>query len=130
MSTGNGFLEEVVRDDNILVRGRKEEVDWLAGVLEDGLDGSPGVVAGTARLADVSEAADGDREEIGGIKLCRFGSEPCGESDEGGTVGSSSGISFAAGIGRPLPAATSWCSVHSSLKSFKPRQNGATRRSI
>jgi len=43
---------------------------------------------------------------------------------------SSGGISSAAGIGRPLPAAINWCSVHSSLKSSNPLQNGAIRRSI
>jgi hypothetical protein len=69
ISTGGGFFEEVVSDANIRVRGRKEEADWLIGVLDDGLEGSIDVAGGTGRVAELSEAADWDRDEIGGIKF-------------------------------------------------------------
>lgn len=47
-----------------------------------------------------------EREVIGTVKFCRLLFEACGESEERGLVRSSEGISSAAGMGRPLPAAT------------------------
>jgi hypothetical protein len=43
---------------------------------------------------------------MGTIKFCRAGVEDRGESGGKGLSGSSNGISSAAGIGRPLAAAT------------------------
>jgi hypothetical protein len=57
-------------------------------------------------VADASEAAEWDLDEIGTVKFCKFWVEVCGESGGIGLDNSSSGISSAAGIGRPLPAAT------------------------
>lgn len=96
----------MVREASILVRGRNGDADCTAGVLEEGLAGSGDVAGGTESVAERSEATVCDREPIGTIKFGRFGSDAWGDSDERGAAGSSSGISSAAGMGRPLPAAT------------------------
>jgi hypothetical protein len=69
ISNGKGLFEEVVRDANILVRGRKGDVVCPVGVLEEGLEGSTDVVGGTEGVAEPSEAADWDRDVIGAIKF-------------------------------------------------------------
>lgn len=98
MSVGEGFLEDVVRDASILARGRKGDPGWefADGA---GLDGSENV------------GCDGERVEVavegvvcGGT--CAFKPPGASESDEMGLGEYSRGISSAAGIGRPLPAAT------------------------
>lgn len=58
-----------MRDDNILVRGRKGEVDCVVGVTGVALEGSAGVVLGTTRVPEASDAADWDRDVMGGIKF-------------------------------------------------------------
>jgi hypothetical protein len=45
-------------------------------------------------------------------------------------MSSSGGVWPAGGMGSPRAAAMIWGSVHWSLKSFSPRQKGATLRSI
>lgn len=58
-------------------------------------------------VADASDAAECEREDIGTIKFCKLWLDACGESTDKGWVRSSVGISSGAGMGRPLPAATS-----------------------
>jgi hypothetical protein len=103
ISVDDAFLEEVVRDARVFDRGRKGD-EWGGDVgvepgedrLNAGWDGE--------RLVGVSEAADCDCPAIG---FCIFCVEPCGESKLEGFISSSWGISSAAGMGRPLPAALS-----------------------
>ena len=101
-----GFLEEVVSDAKVFDRGRKGDVEWAADVGELG-EGSENPGCEGDIVAEVSDAADCDRPEIGTIRFWMFWVEACGESGESGLVHSSCGISSAAGMGRPLPAATS-----------------------
>ena len=83
------------------------------------------------RFDDESELKDADRDDIGIVKVLRIVFEVRGLlSFIGNDLGDSCGISSGAGIGRPRAAATSWFSVHELECSFKPRQNGAIRRSI
>ena len=130
-SDDEGFFDDVVSDARVFDRGRKGEED-CEGEAGGGEVGDAPENAGWdgERVAEASEAAECDRDFIGTIKLCRLWFEAWGESGERGLVSSSGGISSAAGIGSPLPTATNWCSVHSSLKSSSPLQNGAIRRSI
>lgn len=102
-----GFLDDVV--SIVFDRGRNGEEDG-AGAAKFIGDGSEGIELG---------GCFGDSDDW----LCPV------MGIEAGIV-LSSGIASAAGMGRPLPAATSWCSVHSSLKSSRPLQKGAIRRSI
>lgn len=117
-----------MRDARVLDRGRNGEengpVDGLTGEGREntGWDGE--------RAEEVSDAAEWLREVMGTVRLLILLAELRGESGERGRIVSSGGISSAAGIGRPLAAAISWYSVQFSLKSSKPRQNGAIRRSI
>lgn len=71
-----------------------------------------------------SEAADIVRSPIGTVKLCKLfwlGWRLCGCA-----ISSKGGGSSAAGMGRPLAAATSWCSAQFEDQSFRPRQKGAS----
>jgi hypothetical protein len=63
----------------------------------------------------MSEDCECDRDEMGTMRFCKFGVEDRGDPAGVGLPGSSGGISSAAGIGRPLAAATNWCSVQSAL---------------
>jgi hypothetical protein len=78
-----------------------------------------------------SEAVDGERPVIGIVRLSRF-EEPSvrGFAGSGRGMRSSGGIWSAGGTGNPRAAAMICGSVHWSSKSFKPRQKGATFRSI
>lgn len=103
MSAGEGVFEEVVREANVFERGRKgdddcggEDATWAVG--EAGWEEESAVEA--------SDAADCDLPDMGTVSPCRFEFEACGDSGDMVFV-SSAGISSAAGIGRPLPAATS-----------------------
>jgi hypothetical protein len=78
-----------------------------------------------------SEAVDGERPLIGIVRLSRFEEPPArGFVGRGRGMSSSGGIWSAGGMGKPRAAAMICGSVHWSLKSFNPRQKGATFRSI
>jgi hypothetical protein len=97
ISVDEGVLDEVVSDARVFDRGRKG--DECVGVVGAGCDGE--------RAGEVSDAADWDRPEMGTIRFWIFWEEVCADSGDRGLVNSSWGISSAAGMGRPLPAATS-----------------------
>ncbi len=101
-------MDVFARDATVLALGRwkgndecEDEVgagetgDWLERAAWEGGKG-----------VEASEAAEGDLEDIGTVKFCRLKLEPSAELGGKGLVSSSRGISSAAGIGRPLAAAT------------------------
>jgi hypothetical protein len=66
-------LEEVVRDARVLDRGRKGDED-CEGEAGGGEAGDVPKKAGCEgdRVAEVSEAAEWEREDMGTVKFCRF----------------------------------------------------------
>jgi len=70
MSDVDGVLDEVVSEANVFDRGRKgeDEVGDVGGEVEElenaGWDGE--------RVADASEAAEWDRDEIGTVRFCKL----------------------------------------------------------
>ena len=121
-----------VKAAKVFARPRKSgEVDVpdAIGDVGDGRD-CAGLSAG--RL-EVSECADSGLPEADGtVKNCALLPADGAPSvfSAGGVNCKSGGISSGGGIGSPLAAATNWCSVHDSEKSFSPRQKGARRLSI
>lgn len=114
MRSGDLSLDEVVRDARVLARPRKS-----GELVEVGVGGEPKAAFEKAgweaeRLAEVSDWYDWDREEIGTVKLFTLPSEERGFDICDPVRAMSCGTSSGAGIGRPLAAATSWCSVHES----------------
>lgn len=101
------FFEAFVREAKVFDRGRKGE-DECAGAGEGELGEEALENAGCdgESVADASEAVECDREDIGGIMFWRLWLEGFADSGDSGRVRSSEGISSAAGMGRPLPAAT------------------------
>lgn len=99
------FFEAFVKEASVFDRGLKGEGEFAVtgGVLEvealenAGCDGERG--------AEASEPVDCDRAVIGGMRFCRLWLEVFADSGDG-RVRLSVGISSAAGMGRPLPAAT------------------------
>jgi hypothetical protein len=65
-------LEEVVREANVLDRGRKGDEDGGEDAI--GEVGEEGENAGCEpeRVAEVSDAADCDLDEIGTMRFCMF----------------------------------------------------------
>lgn len=61
----------------------------MVGVTGAELEGSAKVGFDDAGIAEVSEAADWERDVIGAIKFWRFGSDAWGESGEMGLADSS-----------------------------------------
>lgn len=100
ISVDEGFFEEVVSEANVLERGRKRVEDCVGEPEEEnaGCEGE--------RVVEVSDAADCDRPYMGTIRFCMIWVDAWAEPDDSGRVKSSCGISSAAGMGRPLPAAT------------------------
>lgn len=95
-----------MREARVLDRGRKgDECEGGAAIGEVGEEELKAGCEGE-RFAEASEALEWLREVIGAIKFCKLGFEAFGDSKARGTVRSSEGISSAAGIGRPRPAAT------------------------
>lgn len=111
---------------NVFARPRKNGEDAEVGGDPNGEDGDDREKAGCdGERFEWSELYEGDREEMGTVRWLIFMSD-----DRGLGSGGSGGDSSGAGIGRPRAAAIIWCSVHISLKSLRPLQNGASRRSI
>jgi hypothetical protein len=107
ISVDEGFFKEVVREANVFDRGRKGDDEGAGEVGGEEVPALENARCAGESFAEASEAAEWDREDIGTIRLCRLWLEVCGESGDMGLVNSSGGISSAAGMGRPLPAATS-----------------------
>jgi hypothetical protein len=72
-SDDEGFLEEVVRDARVLDRGRKGDED-CEGEAGRGEAGELPEKAGCEgdRVAEVSDAAEWERPDMGTVKLWRF----------------------------------------------------------
>ncbi len=72
-SDDEGFLEDVVSDARVFDRGRKgdEDCEGEAGGGEAGVAPRNAGRDGES-VAEVSEAAEWDREDIGTIKFCRL----------------------------------------------------------
>lgn len=98
------FFEEVVREAKVLDLGRKGDVDCAAagevgeGTEKAGCDGE--------RVPETSEEAESDLPPMGTMRLCILLDGLAG-SAETTPANPSGGISSAAGMGSPLPAATS-----------------------
>ena len=111
------FLEDVVKAANVFARPLKNGDEDGDAPIGEGGEGRENAGCDGERFVDISELDDGDLEVIGNVRLLIF------EFDDRGFQsvlrlfardGSSGGISSAGGIGRPLTAATSWCSVQES----------------
>jgi hypothetical protein len=101
------FLEEVVREARVLDLGRNgEELCTTGGAGEVG-DGTENAGCEGERVVEVSEEADSDLPAIGTIRFCKLGFEAFSGSVDKARMRPSGGISSAAGIGIPRPAATS-----------------------
>ncbi len=100
-------MDVLAREATVLARGRWKGNDECADEVGAGEAGDWLEKAGWEgeRVVEASEAAEGDLEDIGTVKLCRFWPEHCVELGDKGRVSSSRGISSAAGIGRPRAAA-------------------------
>lgn len=96
-----------VKEASVLDRGRNGE-DGNVRAGDVGPDEEPLEKAGCDgdNVAEASDAADCEREDIGGMRFCRFWCEGCAESGDRDLFESWGGISSAGGIGSPLPAAT------------------------
>ena len=121
-----------MRVASVFARPRNNaDPDEEAGSARGPAPGGKDVCSGET-FDDVSELKDCDLEDMGTVRLliifsCVFVSLSTWEVN---FDSSSTGISSAAGIGRPLAAAASWFSVHDSEWSLRPLQNGAIRLSI
>jgi hypothetical protein len=134
MSVCEALREPEASEARVLARPRKNGVDDELEAMGEVGDGSEKAGCDGERLLERSEFCDMLRDPIGTVRLLRFGSELRGFHDGlrwlVGRGDSSGGMSSAAGSGRPLTTATSWCSVHVSSWSSRPFQKGASRRSI
>ena len=108
------FLEDVVNAANVFARPLKNGEEDGDGEVSEGRENAG---CDGERFVDLSELDDSDLEVIGNVRLLIF------EFDDRAFQsalrlfargGSSGGISSAGGIGRPLTAAASWCSVQES----------------
>jgi hypothetical protein len=134
ISVCEALREPVASEASVFARPRKNGDDDELVAIGDVGDGRENAGCDGDRLLERSEFWDMLRDPIGTVRLLRFGSElrgfHAGLRCLLGRDGSSGGMSSAAGSGRPLTTATSWCSVQVSSWSSSPFQKGASRRSI
>lgn len=103
MSDCEGFLD--VREAKVFDRGLNGEDDCGFGELRGDV-GEGRENAGCEGDKFMSDDCECDRDDIGTIRFWRFGVDDLGDPAGVPFSGSSGGTSSAAGMGRPLAAAT------------------------
>jgi hypothetical protein len=100
-------FEEVVREATVLDLGRKGELLGAGGGADEVGDGTENAGCDGERFDDTSEEAECDLPAIGTMRFCMFEFVIYPDSMDSDRIIPSGGISSAAGIGIPRPAATS-----------------------
>ncbi len=123
---------------------REDTLSAAASALARGLKGEPPLVGPASVAGDGSADADPDGPSpeaaqnaltpicsVRPLRFCVDAARECDDTGLGTRVSSSgSGVSLAEGTGRPRTAAMIWGSVQLSETSCRPRQKGASLRSI
>lgn len=127
-SLGVKSVEDALREPTLRAAASALALGLMEPLEGPGVDGEGNAEPVPEPLT--SEAVESVLGPNSTVRLLRFcvGSESGGGGMRG--IKSGSGGASAAGIGRPRAAAMSWCSAQLSDQSLRPRQKGASFRSI